>query len=95
MVREQRRRLSTRQACHELSALIPNLAAAAAWAAVSGVGLAAPVDADIAGYPVGRCLKKAGAQRQGFTKLTGEQQALLTTIGITQTSGSGAQPAGG
>ncbi|MEU2391903.1 Helicase associated domain protein [Streptomyces sp. NPDC007369] len=133
------------------------LAAAAAWAAGSGVGLAAPVDAESDGYPVGRWLKNqraaarrtktplsperaaalaeidpgwcpqwsidwqrafrlaqhhvsaggtvpdrpgilidggedlgrwAAAQRQGFAKLTGEQQALLTTIGITQASGS-------
>ncbi|MFI8769476.1 Helicase associated domain protein [Streptomyces sp. NPDC053792] len=128
------------------------LAAAAAWAAGSGVGLAAPVDADLAGYPVGRWLKNqraaarrakaplsperrqalaeidpdwcpewsidwqrafrlahrhvdaggtlpdgpgilvedgedlgrwAAAQRQGFGKVTGEQQAMLASLGVT------------
>ncbi|MFD3728770.1 helicase associated domain-containing protein [Streptomyces sp. NPDC058671] len=129
------------------------LAAAAAWAAESGVGLAAPVDAELDGYPVGRWLKNqraaarrtraplaperrtalaeidpdwcpewsidwqrafrlahrhvsaggalpkdtgilvedgedlgrwAAAQRQGFGKLSEEQQAMLATVGITQ-----------
>ncbi|TDU67906.1 helicase associated domain-containing protein [Streptomyces sp. KS 21] len=129
------------------------LAAAAAWAAESGVGLAAPVDVDLDGYPIGRWLKNqraaarrtkaplsperrtalaeidpdwcpewsidwqrafrlvhrhvsaggalpdgpgvlvedgedlgrwAAAQRQGFGKLSGEQQAMLATLGITQ-----------
>ncbi|MFI7359569.1 Helicase associated domain protein [Streptomyces avidinii] len=129
------------------------LAAAAAWAAESGVGLAAPVDVDLDGYPIGRWLKNqraaarrtkaplsperrtalaeidpdwcpewsidwqrafrlahrhvsaggglpddpgvlvedgedlgrwAAAQRQGFGKLSGEQQAMLAAVGITQ-----------
>ncbi|MFD3539597.1 Helicase associated domain protein [Streptomyces sp. NPDC058662] len=128
------------------------LAAAAAWAAESGVGLAAPVDVDLDGYPIGRWLKNqraaarrtkaplsperrtalaeidpdwcpdwsidwqrafrlahryvtaggalpnapgilvkdgedlgrwAAAQRQAFGKLSGEQQAMLATVGIT------------
>ncbi|MCY0946319.1 DEAD/DEAH box helicase [Streptomyces antarcticus] len=131
------------------------LTAAAAWAAESGVGLAAPVGAEHGGYPVGRWLKNqraaarrakaplspdrrtalaeidpgwcpewtidwqravrlaqrhvAGggalpkgpgflvedgedlgrwiaAQRQGFAKLTGEQQAMLAALGMTQAS---------
>ncbi|MFE5711983.1 Helicase associated domain protein [Streptomyces sp. NPDC056501] len=57
------------------------LAAAAAWAAASGVGLAAPVDADFAGYPVGRWLKnQRAAARRAKAPLSPERRAALAEI---------------
>ncbi|MFG2298482.1 Helicase associated domain protein [Streptomyces sp. NPDC048603] len=57
------------------------LAAAAAWAAESGIGLAAPVDADFDGYPVGRWLKnQRAAARRAKTPLSPERRAALAEI---------------
>ncbi|MDH6544072.1 DEAD/DEAH box helicase [Streptomyces sp. SPB4] len=57
------------------------LAAAAAWAAESGVGLAAPVDADLDGYPVGRWLKnQRAAARRAKAPLSPERRAALSEI---------------
>ncbi|MFE6713960.1 Helicase associated domain protein [Streptomyces sp. NPDC057695] len=57
------------------------LAAAAAWAAESGVGLAAPVDADLDGYPVGRWLKnQRAAARRAKVPLSPERRAALAEI---------------
>ncbi|GAA1553007.1 DEAD/DEAH box helicase [Streptomyces globosus] len=57
------------------------LAAAAAWAAESGVGLAAPLDADVAGYPVGRWLKnQRAAARRAKAPLSSERRAALAEI---------------
>ncbi|MFJ6354882.1 Helicase associated domain protein [Streptomyces sp. NPDC092046] len=57
------------------------LAAAAAWAAASGVGLAAPVDALLDGYPVGRWLKnQRAAARRAKAPLSAERCAALAEI---------------
>ncbi|MEV7581646.1 DEAD/DEAH box helicase [Streptomyces erythrochromogenes] len=57
------------------------LVAAAAWAAESGVGLAAPVDAALDGYPVGRWLKnQRAAARRAKTPLSPERRAALAEI---------------
>ncbi|WP_331719671.1 DEAD/DEAH box helicase [Streptomyces virginiae] len=57
------------------------LAAAAAWAAESGVGLAAPVDVDLDGYPIGRWLKnQRAAARRAKAPLSPERHAALAEI---------------
>ncbi|WP_329449119.1 Helicase associated domain protein (plasmid) [Streptomyces sp. NBC_01426] len=57
------------------------LAAAAAWAAESSVGLAAPVDADLDGYPVGRWLKnQRAAARRTKAPLSAERRTALAEI---------------
>ncbi|MEW1699307.1 MULTISPECIES: helicase associated domain-containing protein [unclassified Streptomyces] len=57
------------------------LAAATAWAAESGVGLAAPVDADLDGYPVGSWLKnQRAAARRTKAPLSPERRAALAEI---------------
>ncbi|MGW0365906.1 helicase associated domain-containing protein [Streptomyces sp. NPDC002990] len=56
-------------------------AAVGAWAAASGVGLAAPIDADIAGYPVGRWLNnQRAAARRTKTPLSPERRTALAEI---------------
>ncbi|MEU2454779.1 Helicase associated domain protein [Streptomyces sp. NPDC012765] len=57
------------------------LAAAAAWAAASGVGLAAPVDAEFDGYAVGRWLKnQRAAARRAKAPLAPERRTALAEI---------------
>ncbi|MBT2406852.1 MULTISPECIES: DEAD/DEAH box helicase [unclassified Streptomyces] len=57
------------------------LTAAAAWATESGVGLAAPVDAEHGGYPVGRWLKnQRAAARRAKTPLSPDRRTALEEI---------------